>query len=75
MKVHGSEIFFKLKNWTPMEKLMSAFCNRQGVAMDQVRFLFDGTRILPNQTPHELEMEDGDTIDVMVNGWGGHYFE
>ena len=38
---------------------MTAFCNRQGVAMSSVRFLFDGSRISPNQTPQELEMEDG----------------
>ena len=40
-------------------QLMTAFCNRQGVAMSSVRFLFDGSRISPNQTPQELEMEDG----------------
>ena len=38
---------------------MTAFCNRQGVAINSVRFLFDGSRINPSQTPQELEMEDG----------------
>ena len=67
----GNEIFFKCKMTTPLEKLMKAFCNRQGVAASSVRFLFEGTRINPNSTPKELEMEDGDVIDVMVEQQGG----
>ena len=39
---------------------MKAFCNRNGVAMNSVRFLFDGNRVNPSQTPADLEMEDGD---------------
>ena len=61
----GNEIFFKLRETTPMHKLMAACCNRLGVGMHSVRFLFDGQRIDPNQTPQELEMEDGDVIDVV----------
>ena len=56
---------------TPLQKLMNAFCNRNGVAMNSVRFLFDGNRVNPNQTPADLEMEDGDVIDVMVEQQGG----
>ena len=67
----GNEIFFKCKMTTPLQKLMQAFCNRQGVRMNSVRFLFDGQRISANQTPSELEMEDGDVIDVMVEQLGG----
>ena len=47
-----------------------AFCNRNGVAMNSVRFLFDGNRINGNQTPEELEMEDGDYIDVVMEQIG-----
>ena len=39
--------------------------------MNSVRFLFDGQRLSANQTPQELEMEDGDVIDVMVEQQGG----
>ena len=49
---------------------MNAFCQRQGVAINSVRFLFDGERLSANQTPRELEMEDGDVIDVMVEQMG-----
>jgi small ubiquitin-related modifier len=67
----GNEIFFKCKMTTPLSKLMNAFCQRQGVTMQSVRFLFDGSRITPEQTPKELDMEDGDAIDVMVEQQGG----
>mmetsp|Transcript_26318 Transcript_26318/g.61406 ORF Transcript_26318/g.61406 Transcript_26318/m.61406 type:complete len:94 (+) Transcript_26318:84-365(+) len=67
----GNEIFFKCKQTTQLQKLMNAFCNRQGVAMSSVRFLFDGQRLRETQTPAELDMEDGDVIDVMVEQMGG----
>mmetsp|Transcript_53087 Transcript_53087/g.139542 ORF Transcript_53087/g.139542 Transcript_53087/m.139542 type:complete len:93 (-) Transcript_53087:415-693(-) len=67
----GNEIFFKCKATTPLSKLMHAFCQRQGVSLNSVRFLFDGTRINEHQTPSDLDMEDGDVIDVMVEQQGG----
>ena len=67
---HGSDNFYKMRLHTPLEKLMHAFCNRHGVSMGDVRFLFDGDRINEAQTPDELEMEDGDVIDVMFQA--GH---
>ena len=63
---HGSEIFFKLKITTPFQKLMHAYCSRQGVSMSAVRFIFDGTDINETQTPAQLDMEDGDVIHVEV---------
>lgn len=66
----GNELFFKMKQTTPLQKLMQAWCNRQGVAMKGVRFLFDGQRFSPNQTPAELEMEEGDMIDVKIEQQG-----
>ena len=67
----GSEIFFKCRMTKPLVRLMNIFCTRNGVAANSVRFLFDGCRINGHQTPEELEMEDGDVIDVMVEqqGW------
>ena len=50
----GNEIYFKCKQTTPLQKLMHAFCNRQGVSMNSVRFLFDGNRINETQTPSQV---------------------
>jgi len=61
----GSEIFFKCRENTQMRKLIDAFCNRNGLRSSEVRFLFDGERIAPHQTPADLGMEDGDVIDAV----------
>ena len=50
----GNEIYFKCKQTTPLQKLMHAFCNRQGVSTNSVRFLFDGNRINETQTPQQV---------------------
>eukprot|EP00451_Oxyrrhis_marina_P002772 CAMPEP_0204251978 /NCGR_PEP_ID=MMETSP0468-20130131/759_1 /ASSEMBLY_ACC=CAM_ASM_000383 /TAXON_ID=2969 /ORGANISM="Oxyrrhis marina" /LENGTH=92 /DNA_ID=CAMNT_0051225343 /DNA_START=53 /DNA_END=331 /DNA_ORIENTATION=+ len=67
----GNEVFFKIKRTTALKKLMDAYCNRLGVASGSIRFLYDGERLTPEQTPEELTMEDGDEIDAMVEQQGG----
>ena len=41
----GTEIYFKIKRTTQLKKLMDAYCQRQGLANNQCRFIFDGERI------------------------------
>lgn len=53
---------------------MDAYCQRQGLAANNVRFLFDGERLHEAQTPKELNMENGDQIDVLVEQVGGCFF-
>ena len=60
----------RCKKTTPLQKLMNAYCQRQGVSLQAVRFLFDGSRVNSSQTPESLEMEDGDVIDVMMEQAG-----
>lgn len=48
---NNNEIFFKIKRSTKLEKLMNAFCERQGKAPSSVRFLFEGSRVQPSDTP------------------------
>ncbi|RFU74374.1 ubiquitin modifier [Trichoderma arundinaceum] len=48
---NNNEVFFKIKRSTKLEKLMTAFCERQGKSLNSVRFLFDGTRVQPTDTP------------------------
>ena len=67
----GNETYFKCKPTTPLQKLMHAFCNRQGWSTLSVRFLFDGRLISERDTPQQLDMEDGDIIDVMQEQQGG----
>eukprot|EP00850_Spirogloea_muscicola_P002447 SM000009S23576 [mRNA] locus=s9:879884:880692:+ [translate_table: standard] len=67
----GSEVFFRIKSTATFKKLMTTYCDRQSVAMDSIAFLFDGRRLRAEQTPSELEMEDGDEIDAMLHQTGG----
>ena len=48
---NNNEVFFKIKKTTQLKKLMDAFCDRQGKMPSSVRFLFDGTRVQPGDTP------------------------
>lgn len=68
-----NEVHFKIKKSTPLKKLMEAYCAKQNKQLGSLRFLFDGTRLLPTATPSELGMEDKDTIDVMVEQYGGGF--
>jgi small ubiquitin-related modifier len=63
--------YFKLKWKTRLQKLMEAYCERQSLQLDQMRFLFDGNRVRDDQTPEDLEMEDDDVIDAMRAMIGG----
>ncbi len=48
---NNNEVFFKIKRNTKLEKLMTAFCDRQGKTLQSVRFLFEGQRVQPADTP------------------------
>ena len=50
---------------------MNAYCQRQGLDIQNCRFLFDGQRIDPDTSPEDLDMEDGDSIDVAQQQVGG----
>ncbi|MEE6490155.1 hypothetical protein FKM82_015790 [Ascaphus truei] len=57
LKVIGqdsSEIHFKVKMTTHLKKLKESYCQRQGVPMNSLRFLFEGQRISDHQTPKEV---------------------
>ncbi|GAB2233780.1 hypothetical protein Droror1_Dr00003009 [Drosera rotundifolia] len=67
----GNEVFFRIKRGTQLKKLMNAYCDRQSYDLNSIAFLFDGRRLRADQTPQELEMEDGDEIDAILHQTGG----
>lgn len=60
-----------MKPTTKFEKILNAFCNKKAVDANQVRFVYDGTRVNPFATPSDLGMDDGDTIDAFLEQIGG----
>ncbi|EAU83554.1 hypothetical protein CC1G_04810 [Coprinopsis cinerea okayama7 len=67
----GEEVFFKIKRSTKLSKLQGAYASKVGKDVNSIRFLYDGSRIQEDDTPASLDMEDNDTIDVMVEQVGG----
>lgn len=51
---NNNEVFFKIKRSTKLERLMTAFCERQGKNVDSVRFLFEGQRVQKTDTPDSV---------------------
>jgi hypothetical protein len=51
----NNEVFFKIKRTTKLDKLMKAFCDRQGKDPSTVRFLFDGDKVLEGDTPEKVK--------------------
>jgi small ubiquitin-related modifier len=66
----NTEVTFKVRRLTDMNKIADAYCQKQRVARDHVRFLFDGRRVGVSDTPYALRMEDGDSIDAMMEQVG-----
>eukprot|EP00887_Chlorella_sp_A99_P002709 scaffold6.g2709.t1 len=68
---HGGEVVFKVKGHTKFEKILNAYCQKKAMEANQVRFVFDGTRVNPMSTPDDVGMDDGDTIDAFLEQVGG----
>ncbi|KAL9185563.1 hypothetical protein ACHAXT_003340 [Thalassiosira profunda] len=67
----GEETMFKIKKSTKMSKVFTAYAQRKGVEAASLRFLLDGERIGPDETPKMLELEDEDQIDCVLAQVGG----
>ncbi|KAK9900111.1 ubiquitin-like protein [Cystobasidium minutum MCA 4210] len=66
-----AETYFKIKMTTKLGKLMTAYADRNGQDRSAVKFLYDGQRIAQDDTPAKLDMEDNDSIDVVIEQVGG----
>jgi hypothetical protein len=65
------EVEFRIKRTTPLGKVMSAYCKTKEMALNSVRFLHDGVRLVENDTAESREMEDGETIQAFLQQQGG----
>jgi hypothetical protein len=57
---NNNEVFFKIKRSTKLDKLMRAFCERQGKDRSTVRFLFDGVKVNDTDTPDQVSCDQQD---------------
>ncbi|KAI4317523.1 hypothetical protein L6164_025385 [Bauhinia variegata] len=71
MSQDGKVLHFKIRHETRLVKLLLAFCYKKDKPYSSMRFLYDGKRISPRDTPKKLGMKDGDQIDAMTDQDGG----
>jgi len=55
----------------PLVKVFNSFSERLNMDANALRFYLNEARIRPEQTPAELDMEDGDEIDATLMQQGG----
>lgn len=67
----GGDVMFRIKPTTAMGKMFDAYHGRMGTKAGSTRFLYNGERLLPTNTPKELDMHDGDVIDAVLQQTGG----
>ncbi|GBG00159.1 hypothetical protein Rsub_12978 [Raphidocelis subcapitata] len=67
----AAEVQFRVKATTKMEKIFKAYAEKKALNAGAVKFLFDGQRVQGHQTPADLGMEDGDSMDAMLEQLGG----
>ena len=58
-----------------MSKVMQTYASRKGVDATTLRFLVDGDRVKPDDTPDSLDLDDQDQIDCMLEQSGGCLLE
>ncbi|XP_059145704.1 uncharacterized protein LOC131932816 [Physella acuta] len=67
----GRVIDLEMGKYDEMVRLMRTFCDSYSMLMHEAKFLIDGKRIQPCDTPTSLELEDGDLIEVFKDQIGG----
>lgn len=67
----GMTTSFKIKKDTKFQRVFEAYAQRIGVNVETLTFRIDGQRITKENTPKMLEMQDGDSIEVMSAQTGG----
>ena len=62
---NGDETYFLMKKTAKMEKLKITYSQRIGIYVLSLRFCLNGVRIMDDDTPETLEMEQDDVIEVL----------
>ncbi|KAB2010119.1 hypothetical protein ES319_D10G214600v1 [Gossypium barbadense] len=62
---HADQYYYWMGRNTPFKELIIDYSRRIDVPLSSERFLFDGSPINPLFSANRLELEDGDSIDVI----------
>ena len=58
----GSEVLFRVRPSTRMEKVWNAYCGAKHICSTSIKFVCDGCRIRPYDTCESLRLENNDSI-------------
>jgi small ubiquitin-related modifier len=61
----------RAKTATKIERLINAYATQRKIVNSSVRLVFQGQRLRENQTLEEVNLGDGDQIDVLLEQVGG----
>lgn len=67
----GGDAFIKVASHMTFSKITKGYCDKKGLKPESLRFIFEGNRINPTDSPKSLCMEDNDVVDVMLEQTGG----
>lgn len=67
----GTHITVKVKPNMPLKKIFDAAEKRFGKEPGTFKFVFEGSRLNPAETPASTGMEEGDMIDAVLEQLGG----
>ncbi|KAJ8091773.1 hypothetical protein AAF712_005992 [Marasmius tenuissimus] len=67
----GSTIQIKVKATMAFKKVFEAAEKKFGKDPGTLKFVYDGTRVSPEDTPAGLGMDDGDQLDAFLQQLGG----
>ena len=60
------EVNFRVSTVTRMDKIKHLYASCQGLAAESLRFFFNGRRINGDICPWNLDMKDGDVVEVFI---------
>eukprot|EP00984_Skeletonema_dohrnii_P018540 scaffold8681_cov96-Skeletonema_dohrnii-CCMP3373.AAC.5 len=66
----GEETLYVLKRTSRMNVVFNAHADRKGMHLNNFLFMLDGENIGYDETPADLELEDGDMINCFLNRAG-----
>ena len=61
-------MLFSVRSSTKLRKFMQNYSKRLGLDVSCFKFIFDSCCIIEDETVKQLEMEDGDIINMMFDG-------
>ncbi|KAH9961937.1 ubiquitin-related domain-containing protein [Russula dissimulans] len=67
----GTQVTVKVKANMQFKKIFEVAEKRFGKEPGSLRFVYDGERLSPTETPAERSMEEGDVIDAHLQQLGG----